>query len=233
MWQLEDALRAGRNTSEDEIASQLSHMELTERLSTERLTELQSTLKNRKAREAVLKLADESAFLPPPSNEIMATAPPDAAERQQIIARAIQHFYPTIRRLPNLFAERTTIQYHERPPKPEQKWKTILGDQSLYQDETSKAMVVFRDGKETTIPTATHSRILNKNEWDLSTAGTFGAVLATVIVGISESGSQVEWSRWEKDSNGPLAVFQYRVPHETRLYVVRSNFLTIDDRNVS
>ena len=52
MWQLEDALRAGRNTSEDEIASQLSHMELTERLSTERLTELQSTLKNRKARES-------------------------------------------------------------------------------------------------------------------------------------------------------------------------------------
>ena len=64
-------------------------------------------------------------------------------------------FNPNVRRLPNLFAERTTIEYHDVHPSQKQKWKTILGDQSLYQDETSKAMVVFRDGKETTIPTAT------------------------------------------------------------------------------
>lgn len=228
--QLEDALRSGSKDSGKEIASQISHMELTERLSTERLTRLQSTLKDRKAREALVKLSDESAFLPPPSSEIPANAPPNVAEQQQIISRAIQYVDQTTRRLPNLFADRTTIQYHERPPKSGQTWKTIVGDQSLYQDEMSKASVVFRDGKEIADAKVTQARLLNKNEWDLSTVGTFGAVLVTVVVGASEKGSELAWSRWEQGPNGPLAVFRYRVPRETPLYEVSSNFLTIDDR---
>ena len=231
--QFESALKARSNSSGTKIASELSHLELTERLSTQRLRELQSTLGNKKAREELVKVTDESDFLPPPSSEIPTNDPPDLSEQHQIIARAIQYVVQTVRRLPNLFAERTTIQYHERPPSPAQTWKTIVGDQSLYQDETSKATVVFRDGDEIAVPKGAHSRLMDRNESDLNTAGTFGAVLATVIVGASESGSQLAWSRWEKGSNGLLAVFHYRVPRETPLYVVSSNFLTIDDRILS
>lgn len=227
--QLEDALKAGAISSGDEMKRNLSHMELTERLNTERLAKLQSTLKNKSARGALSRLADESAFLPPPSSEIPAIAPPDAAAQQQIIARAIIYVDQTTRRLPNLYAERTAIEYDQHPAPRGQTWKTAGGDQSLYQDQTSKATVVFRDGKEIEEAKVTRARLLNKNDENLNTVGTFGAVLTTAIVGASESGSQLGWSRWENGSNGPLAVFHYRVPRETPLYLVSSNFLTIND----
>lgn len=247
--QLEDALKAGRSSSGSEMARKLSHMELTEKLNTARLARLESMLKSKSAREALIALADESAFLLPPSSEILPDAPPDAAAQQQILARAIQYVDQTARRLPNLFAERATIEYHQRPPSPGQTWKTIAGDQFLYQDQTSKATVVFRDGKEiadaavrsfTVQPfivsesddAVTRARLLNKSEWSLNTVGTFGAVLATVVVGASEKGSELAWSRWEQGTNGPLAVFRYRVPRETPLFRAGSNFLTIDDRVV-
>ena len=228
--QLEDMLLKAGGSSGGEMVRTLSNMELTERLSTWRREKLQSTLKNKGAREALAKLADKSAFLSPPSSEIPANPPPDTAAQQKIIARAIQYVDHTMRRLPNLFTERTTIQFHERPPRSGQTWKTIGGDQSLYQDQTSKATVVFRDGKETADAKVSEAGLLNKNEWSLNTVGTFGAVLATVIVGASEQGSELAWSRWEQGTNGTLAVFRYRVPRETPLYLVSSNFLTIDDR---
>lgn len=250
--QLENALRRGATSSGTEMARQLSHMQLTERLSTARLAILKSTLKNRNAREALIALADESSFLLPPSGEIPATAPPDSATQQQIIARAIQYVDTTTRRLPNLFADRFTIQYHQRPPSPGQTWKTMAGDQSLYQDETSKATVTFHNGKETANGEVTKTKLLNQPEMPvmrlknsvpeaedsrqvsyMETVGTFGAVLTTVIVGASEKGSEFAWSRWEQGANGPLAVFRYRVPRETPLFLVQSDFLTIDDRTAS
>src|SRR5262249_48539938 len=155
-------------------------------------------------------------------------APPDAAAQQQIIARAIQYVDQTTRRLPNLFAELTTIQYRQRLPKPGQTWKTLAGDQSLYQDEISKATVVFRDGREVVTSEVTRANLDEHGESYFKTIGTFGAVLATVIVGASEQGSELAWSRWEQGANGPVAVFRYRVPRVTPLYVVGSKFLTID-----
>ncbi len=68
--QLEHALSALDGSSDAEIAQHLSSMELSERLNTARLATLQATLRGKKAREALVALADESAFLAPPSGEI-------------------------------------------------------------------------------------------------------------------------------------------------------------------
>jgi VWFA-related protein len=230
--QLEHALSTVGSSSDAEVARQLSGMELTERLSTARLATLEATLRGKKARQALVALADESAFLAPPAGEIPSTAAPDAATQRLIMSRTVGYVNKTIPKLPNFFANRTVVEYHERPAKPGQTWKTAAGDQSLYLDETFKATMLFRDGKEVVKEETVKGRPLKPGEQSLNTIGTFGPLLATVFVGATSAGSDLTWSRWEQGPNGPRAVFRYRVPHETPLFLVGFSYLANDDRLV-
>jgi hypothetical protein len=247
--QLEHAVSGAHGRSDAVMAQQLSNMELTERLSSAKLATLAATLKGKKAREALLALADQSVFLAPPAAEIPSTAPPDMAAQQMIFARTIAYVVKTIPTLPDFFATRTINQYHERPPEPGQTWKTASGDRSLHEGDSSKAAVHFRNGKEViegevtrekngyvphVTPTFNHSEPPTERQHGertmLDTVGTFGPILAAVLKGATTPGSSVAWSRWEQGIRGPQAVFRYRVPQETPLYLVGSKYLTIDDR---
>ncbi len=230
--QLEHALSTIGRGSDADAARQLSGMELTERLSTSRLATMEPKLRGKNAREALVALADESVFLAPPVGEIPSTAPPDAATQRLIMSRTVSYVNKTIPKLPNFFANRTMVQYHERPAKPGQTWKTATGDQSLYLDQTFKAAMLFRNGKEVAQEETIKGKPLKPGERRLNTIGTFGALLATVLVGATAAGSDLTWSRWEQGPNGPSAVFRYRVPHETPLFLVGFGYLASDDRLV-
>lgn len=230
--QLEHALSTVGSSSDAEVGRRLSGMELTERLSTARLATLEATLRGKKARQALVALADESAFMAPPAGEIPPTAPPDAATQRLIMSRTVGYVNKTIPKLPNFFANRTMVQYHEPARKPAQTWKTAAGDQSLYLDETFKATMLFRDGKEVVKEETVKGKPLKPGEQSLNTIGTFGPLLATVFVGATSAGSDLTWSRWEQGPNGPRAVFRYRVPHETPLFLVGFSYLANDDRLV-
>jgi VWFA-related protein len=230
--QLEHALSTIGSGSDSDAARQLSGMELTERLSTARLATMEPKLRGKNAREALVALADESVFLAPPVEEIHSAAPPDAATQRLIMSRTVSYVNKTIPKLPNFFANRTMVQYHERPAKPGQTWKTATGDQSLYLDQTFKAAMLFRDGKEVAQEETIKGKPLKPGERRLNTIGTFGALLATVLVGATAAGSDLTWSRWEQGPNGPSAVFRYRVPHETPLFLVGFGYLASDDRLV-
>jgi VWFA-related protein len=230
--QLEHALSTVGSGSDADVARQLSGMELTERLSTARLATLEATLRGKKARQALVALADESAFLPPPAREIPSTAAPDAATQRLIMSRTVGYLNKTIPKLPNFFANRAMVEYHELPAKPGQTWKTVAGDHSLYPDQTFKAAMLFRDGKEVAQEETIKGKPLKPGERKLSTIGTFGPLLATVLVGATAAGSDLTWSRWEQGPNGPSAVFRYRVPHETPLFLVGFGYLASDDRLV-
>ncbi|HEX6772511.1 MAG TPA: VWA domain-containing protein, partial [Acidobacteriaceae bacterium] len=65
--QLEQSLRAAHASSGNDQARLLSKIELTERLNSTELAKLESTLKGKKARQALVVLADQSAFLVPPA----------------------------------------------------------------------------------------------------------------------------------------------------------------------
>ncbi len=227
--QLERVLSTLVGSSDDEIARRLSGMELSERLNTARLATLQGTLRGKKAREALVALADESAFLAPPSEEIPSTAPPDLAAQRAIMSRTVDYVKKTISKLPNFFADRTMVQYHESPPKPLQTWKTAPGDQSLHMDKTSNALMLFRNGKEDLKEETTKGKPLKLEEASMNTIGTFGPLLATVLVGATSAGSALRWSRWEKGANGLLAVFRYRVPEQTRHFLVGFGYLANDN----
>jgi hypothetical protein len=209
------------------VVRQLSRMELTERLDSTRLKPLESALPGKKAREALIALADESVFLAPPPEEILPTAAPDPATQQAMISRAIAYLVQTIPRLPNFLAERTMVEYGEAPPKPDAEWKTVTGDPSLYVRATTKATMRFQSGKEVVeeVGAARGSQTADT----LQTTGVFGAILGTVLLGAVQTHGDLSWSRWEKGAHGPEAVFRYKTTPEKHLFFTGSDYLTIYD----
>ena len=224
--QLEHALRTAQGNSDTAVARQLSGIPLAERLSTARLATLEALLKGKKAQRVLAALADESVFLALPADEIPSIAPPDAATQRQMISRTVDYVNKTIPKLPNFLATRTTVQYHQPPLEPGETWKTAVGDQSLHPVETSKAPVHFLNGKEV----VGGEGILGKPQRPgiLDTVGTFGAIMATVLVGATSPNSVLKWSHWEKGVNGPQAVFSYRIPQATPRFFVGFGYLAND-----
>jgi hypothetical protein len=209
--ELAQTLKTANGNSDAEVARQLSSIQLTERLSTARLATLQSLLKGKKAQRVLVALADESVFLALPVDEIVAIAPPDAATQRLMISRTIAYVNKALPKLPNFLATRTTVQYHQPPLEPGQTWKTAVGDQSLHSVVGGEA----NGGKP-------------QKPGILDTVGTFGPILATVLVGATSPNSVLKWSHWEKGVNGPQAVFSYRIPQATTRFFVGFGYLAND-----
>lgn len=198
----------------------LSGLELTERMSSMRLAKLKALVSSEKVRQELQALADESAFLPPPAADLVAAAPPDRAAQRVMLSRTVEYLNNTIARLPDFFAERTTVQFDEAARKQGQTWKTAAGDQSLHGSETSKATVLFRNGKEVVDVSAKKGRKQKEQARSLDTVGTFGPILAGVVGGAAAGPGDLTWSHWEQGANGPEAVFRYTVPQSTHLFQV-------------
>jgi VWFA-related protein len=224
--QLEQALKTMHANSDAEVAQRLTSMKLTERLNTARLTTLQALSKGKKSQRALIALADESVFLALPTDEIPSTATPDAATQRLMISRTVDYVNKTIPKLPNFLATRTTVQYHQPPLELGETWKTAVGDQSLRPVETSKAPVHFLNGKEVVGGEGTVGR--PQKPGILDTVGTFGPIMATVLLGATSPNSVLKWSHWEKGVNGPQAVFNYRIPQATPRFFVGFGYLAND-----
>jgi VWFA-related protein len=237
--ELETLIANAHDVSRAELAQQLEGVQLTERLDSSKVAKLEKEVRGINAREALEVVADESVFLAPPADEVLSTPPPDMATQRQILSNTISYINTTIPKLPDLFATRTTVQYHELPPKPNQTWKTATGDVSLYEGETATASLRFHDGKErvedqsvtsdqslhqgeTAIARVKDDFVMNAPHTSgierLQTIGTFGPILVTVLTAARLPHSKLEWARWEQSENGQLAVFRYRVPQETPLF---------------
>jgi len=203
-------------------------MELTERLNSASLADLQSALRGKKARQALVALADQSVFLAPPASEILSIPPPAADTQRLLISRAVQYFNQSLPKMPDFFADRTTALYHEVEPKPGQTWKTGTRDRSLHIGETIKASVGLRNGKEL----VTSASVKGKAAGTLETMGTFGPVLAMALMGAAAPQSDLAWSRWEQGKDGPEAVFRYHAKPEQPLYMAGAEYLARDDKAV-
>lgn len=210
-------LRVIQNSGDADLARQLLHVQLSERLSNAKLAQLEESIRGKKSKAALVALADQSAFLAPPAADIPTMAPPGQSAQKQMLSLSVDYVNKTISRLPDFFAKRTTIQYHGPTPKEGQTWKTIVGDQSLGLAEVSNVTVLFRNGKEQTVSERKNPKI---RERDLVTVGTFGPLLAMAIVGTNAPHSDVTWSRWEQTEDSRAAVFTYVVPHTTPLFEV-------------
>ena len=129
-----------------DIATQISSLELTERLSGARLTSWTAAMHGKKSQQALLALADQSAFLLPPPADISVDAPPDTAAQQRMISLTADYLKNTMPKLPDFFATRTTIRYEEIA-----KFDAVsrkVSYEPLRTAENFKENVIYRNGNE-------------------------------------------------------------------------------------
>ena len=113
--QLQQVLSAIHGKPDAEIALQLSDLQLTERLSTPKLLQLEENLPGPQARQTLTALADLSAFLSLPPAEIPATPAPDFAEQRRVMALTMTYVSKTLHQLPNFSATRITTRFQDQP----------------------------------------------------------------------------------------------------------------------
>jgi hypothetical protein len=109
--QLEQLLTQMRGQSDRRVARQITGIKLTERASMARLAQLEADVAGDRPREALMVVADVSAFLTPATAEMPTLPTPDAQTQQQILARCRDYVNQRIPKLPNYFALRTTSSF--------------------------------------------------------------------------------------------------------------------------
>jgi VWFA-related protein len=217
--ELEQILDATNDEHDDELAKQLAGLELTERLSSSRLSLWKDRVRGKKAKAALVALADESVFLDPPAAEILADPAPDLSTQRRMMLRTVNYLKEVIPKLPDFFAIRTTTQYEQPSLQKEDSWKTALDDQSLYVAVTEKAAIRYRNGhEEQDVEKKKGSPSARKK--DLNFIGVFGPILGSVLVDATSGDSKLIWSRWAKGEQGREAVFRYIVRAENPHYNV-------------
>ncbi len=222
--QLEQTLAADISVHRDdaELARQLNDIELSKRLTAATLARFTAKLPlGPKAALALQLLADRSAFLDPPVDELPATAPPDTATQQRIMDAARGYVVQTTPHLIDFFAMRTTYRFDDSPQVLDKgDWPVRAG---LHMVGWSSQEVTLRDGKESrqaAQKTKAKPTVVPQEEQEkgLSSWGEFGPALAVVLTDTAKGA--VSWSHWEMTPAGLAAVFHYSVPKSASHYAV-------------
>jgi VWFA-related protein len=212
--ELERTIAAAQGLPDADAAQRLSDLELTERLSRARCDRLESELPGEKSRQALMILADTSAFLDPPSAEIPHQPTPDVATQRKIMALTVNYISQSVHQLPNLFATRITSSFEDKPAAlTAYGGAASTGYQPIHLVSHSKVTVTFRDGRE-----VVERSKLDTRAKTLNTSGVFGPILGTVLV--DSARSKLSWSHWEQGQGGLLAVFSFAVPKEKSHYTI-------------
>ena len=198
---------------EDRRAEMLTKLELTERLSLANLSAWTADFRNRNVQQALVAVADVSAFLGPPPAEIPSQAAPDDAAKQHMLVLVKDYLERTISKLPDFYATRTTARYEEMPEL--DNGKSSAGSQPLRVVELSNAKVLYRDGDE--VVESRESERNDSGERRLTTRGTFGPILAEVRRAVETPG-RMKWIRWENGPEGRRGVFGFEVPAAESTY---------------
>jgi VWFA-related protein len=208
--QLEQILR--ESSSSGSKVEQLSALMLTERLSGTKLKELSAKLHG-KLRELLEMIADESAFLDPPSSEVPTHAPPDPVEQQRILAAAADYLGRVIPKLPDFFATKTTVNYREVAPYPG--LDTAIAPAPLHEEQRSKDTVLYRHGDEIAEPS---SRPTTPEDEQLKTYGDFGPILTILQAALNVPGL-VTWKSWEQGVTRRNAVIRVAIAGNPSVYL--------------
>jgi hypothetical protein len=202
--------------SDAKVAKQLFNLELTERVSSTRFARWEAELPGPKSRQALVALADASAFLSLPPEEIPATPAPDRAAQDAMLMRAMNYVTDTIPKLPNFFAVRDTTLFSDEPENTESLTLDNSQSRQLHLVGTTSDKVYFRAGKEVVVANAAEQT--SPAEKPLATKGIFGEAMELILKDVLPGGPV--WSHWEGPADTPLAVFRYAVPLERSHYVV-------------
>jgi hypothetical protein len=219
--QLQQAFAEAPGKTDADLAQQLSNFELTERLSPTLLAQFSANAPGEKSHQALLLLADKSAFLDPPAALIPADSTPDPAATRQMLVKIVNYVNTTLRQLPNLIASRETTGFEDRPQEDSLEATGIVGYsyQPLHFVGESLATVTYRDRKEVVDASVAKSTKKGPQIGGLTTSGEFGPILSTVLADALKG--KITWARWEQGDGKEIAVFRYAVPNEKSNYRVQ------------
>ena len=193
-------------------ASQLTGVELTQRLSERRLSSFNAIAHGKHTREQLRILADSSSFLDPPPDEIPAEPPPSADEQQHMTSLLSAYLTTAIHKLPDYFARRITTRYQETAMYLE----SGVRYQPLHQTDNTTTTVRYRNGREDSDAKFHWLRLGNP---ELITIGVFGPALQDALHAITKNG-RLTWIRWEQVTTGRAAVFRSNIPTDQSLRYV-------------
>ena len=228
--QLEQLLStaAAEHKPDAEIARKIDGLELSERITEVDLGRLNQHFANdSNTAAALLLLADRSAFLDPPANELPANPAPDAAAQQRLLQSAQKFAIETLPRLPNLLATRTTFGFDDSPQ--EVTRGGYLQRLGMHLVGSSKAEVSVHNERENLSKRSGSSP--PQVSGGLSTWGEFGSALL-IILSDSAQG-KTTWSHWEQTSSGLMAVFHYEVPKAASHYEIDTSVQEIQSSGES
>ena len=221
--QLESILTNAKAEQDDALATRLASLELTERFSSVRLGHWISALPGSHSQRALVGLADRSAFLVPPQDELPATPAPELSEQKRMMGLAAAYVGKAIPQLPRFIASRTVTHFEDNPSTV--RTSSWAETDSLRPVRISRTAVLYRNGEEVLEPglfkiaAKAADKTGKSNDAGLRTWGTFGPILGIVLVDAAEN--KLEWARWEKGASANLAVFRYAVPKARSHYEVR------------
>jgi hypothetical protein len=212
---VDQLLLHARGKSDAKVAKQLFNLQVTQRVSSATYARWEAELPGRRSRQALVALADASAFLPLPPDEVLGIPALDRAAQDSLLSRTRDYVAKTIPTLPNFFATRDAIDFSDETEDVESMTLVNYHYQQLHPIGTSNEKVYFREGKEVVDSHSTKQVLFAGKA--LATQGIFGEALELILIDVLPS--EPVWSHWEGTPNA-LAVFRYAVPLERSHYAV-------------
>ena len=218
--ELVQMVAAAQSMPDADSAQKLTGVVLTNRLSGTRLADLTSRLPGDKSRLALMLVADQSIFLLPPADEMPTDAAPSSASVQQMLLNVVKYVNATVRQLPNLMAMRFSNGFEDQPREDRMGRTGVESTFSLplHWVGSLKVEVTYRNRQETEDKSVKVEKKGN-GVAGLITGGEFGPILSIVLADAAKG--KLAWTRWEKGSDGTLAVFHYQVPEDKSNYHVK------------
>ncbi len=216
--QVEHVLDVLHNESDKDLARELGGLHLIQRLTTARFERLNSQLPGKKTKQALLAIADESAFLDLPPADLLDLPVPNRAEQKRIVSQAAEFVATSVSRMPNFTATRTTTRFQDVNVMRLIKKHMILVQGFRFIDH-NEVTAVYRDGKEVDEDAKTNKpekSVLSKT--GLYSWGEFGPLLGVVVTDLLKG--KIDWSHWEQTVDGPAAVFRFSVNADESRYIV-------------
>lgn len=221
--EIEKILADNRRSGDGKLAAILTSLTLTERANAARLSRWNSEFAGAQTREALMGLADGSAFLPLPAEDIPTVPAASIAEQRRVIKGFAEFLSATLPGLPNFRATRLTTYFEDRPPRQlplstDPAVADPLRNRPMHVVGTSKLQMAYVDGRE----------VLEKDDGfedakllaaRFTTAGEFGPILYGVMMDALQS--KLVWERWETSADGALAVFRFDALKEKSHYSVK------------
>lgn len=141
---------AGR--SDAECARLMADVRLTARLDEQSAVELRRTLPGEKSRDALIILADQSAFLALSSSQLGPQEMPSVQEQRQIMALVVSYVTQAIPKLPDFLATRTLSRFEDEPAQLQRLPGSLPAFEGFYKPlhraTSSVTVVSYQSGRE-------------------------------------------------------------------------------------